>query len=271
MCRYAKLSFGRTGPCNRSPYSSDSERKVDYMRSILLLTVFVLFLILSVPLMLIMRLIGCFNRRAKVAGSQAIVNWAFRLVLWTTGAKITVLGQENIPDCPSLFTANHRSYADIPLGYTTVGHLTGFIAKKEIAKVPSLSWWMKNMNCLFLDRADNRQALKVILAAIDNIKDGYSMFVMPEGTRNHTDDLLTFKEGTFKIAEKANCPIVPVAISNSDGLYELHKPWIRKANVVIHYGKPIMPDDLTKEDRRTIGARVRGIVAEMLEEDKKYI
>lgn len=234
--------------------------------------VFVLFLILSIPLMLIMRLIGCFNRRAKVAGSQAIVNWAFRLVLWTTGSKITVLGRENIPkDRACLFTANHRSYADIPLGYTTVGHLTGFIAKKEIAKVPSLSWWMKNMNCLFLDREDNRQALKTILAAIDNIKEGYSMFVMPEGTRNHTDELLTFKEGTFKIAEKANCPIVPVAISNSDAIYELHRPWIRKANVVIRYGTPIMPEDISKEERRNIGARVRDIVAGMLEEDKKYI
>lgn len=234
--------------------------------------VFVLFLILSIPLMLIMRLIGCFSRKAKVAGSQAIVNWAFRLVLKTTGAKITVLGQENIPKARAcLFTANHRSYADIPLGYTTVGHLTGFIAKKEIAKVPSLSWWMKNMNCLFLDRDDNRQALKTILAAIDNIKEGYSMFVMPEGTRNHEDEMLPFKEGTFKIADKANCPIVPVAISNSDALYELHKPWIRKANVVIHYGKPIMPEDISKEERRNIGARVRGIVADMLEEDKKYI
>lgn len=234
--------------------------------------VFVLFLILSIPLMLILRLVGCFNRKAKVAGSQAIVNWAFRLVLKTTGAKITVLGQENIPqDRACLFTANHRSYADIPLGYTTVGHLTGFIAKKEIAKVPSLSWWMKNMNCLFLDRDDTRQALTTILAAIDNIKAGYSMFVMPEGTRNHSDELLTFKEGTFKIADKANCPIVPVAISNSDALYELHKPWIRKANVVIHYGKPIMPEDLTREDRKAIGARVRNIVAGMLEEDKKYI
>lgn len=242
------------------------------MRTFLVLFVFVLFLILSIPLMLIMRLIGCFSRRAEAAGSQAIVNWAFRLVLLTAGAKVTVLGRENIPqDRACLFTSNHRSYADIPLGYTTVGHLTGFIAKKEIAKVPSLSWWMKNMNCLFLDREDNRQALKTILTAIDNIKDGYSMFVMPEGTRNHETDMLPFKEGTFKIAEKACCPIVPVAISNSDALYELHKPWIRKANVVIHYGKPIMPEDISKEERRTIGAHVRDIVAGMLEEDKKYL
>lgn len=241
----------------------------DFMRTVLFLIVFVLFLLLSIPLMLIMRLIGCINKRAEAKGSQAIVNWAFRLILKIVGTKVTVLGQENIPDCPCLFTSNHRSYADIPLGYTTVGHLTGFIAKKEISKVPSLSWWMKNMNCLFLDRNDTRQALKTVLAAIENIKNGYSMFVMPEGTRNHGVEMLPFKEGTFKIADKANCPIVPVAISNSDDIYELHKPWIHKANVTIHYGKPIMPEDITKEERKVIGAHVRDIIADMLEEDRK--
>lgn len=242
------------------------------MRSILFMIVFVLFLLLSIPLFLICKLIGKFNRRACAAASQSIVNWAFRLVLKVAGAKITVLGVENIPvDTPVLYTANHRSYADIPLGYTTVPHLTGFIAKKEIKKVPSLSWWMTNMNCLFLDRDDTRQALQTILTAIDNIKQGFSMFVMPEGTRNHNDEMLPFKEGTFKIADKAGCPIIPVAISNSDAIYELHKPWIRSAKVVIHYGKPVYMQDMDKEEKKVIGATVRGIIAEMLEEDKKYV
>lgn len=241
------------------------------MRSILFIIVFVLFLLLSIPLFLICKLIGRFNRRACSAASQSIVNWAFRLVLKVAGARITVLGVENIPkDTPVLFTANHRSYADIPLGYTTTPHLTGFIAKKEIKKVPSLSWWMTNMNCLFLDREDNRQALKTIITAIDNIKAGYSMFVMPEGTRNHADEMLPFKEGTFKIADKAGCPIIPVAISNSDALYELHKPWIRGAKVVIHYGKPIDITTMDKEAKKCIGATVRGIIAGMLKEDEQY-
>lgn len=249
---------------------SADERKKD-MRTVLFCFLFALYLIVSIPFMLIFRLVGCFNRRAGVACSQKMVVGAFRIVMTVTGYKLTVLGQENIPDVPCLFTADHRSYFDIPLAYVTVGHLTGFIAKKEIAKVPSLNWWMKNMNCLFLDRNDTRQALKVILAAIDNIKAGYSVFVMPEGTRNHEPELLPFKEGTFKIAEKAACPIVPVAISNTDAIYELHRPWIRKAKVVIHYGKPIMPEDITKEERKCIGARVRGIVADMMEEDRKYL
>ena len=238
------------------------------MRTVLTFLSLFLFLVLSIPLFLIFKLIGVFNRRACASLSQSVVNFGFRVVLASAGVKITCLGRENVPtERAVLYTANHRSYADIPIGYLTVPTLTGFIAKKQIKNVPSLSWWMTNMNCLFLDRHDLKQGMKTILAAIDNIKAGYSMFVMPEGTRNHQDEMLPFKEGTFKIALKSGRPIIPVAITNSDAVYELHRPWVRRANVIIHYGKPVYVEDLTPEEAKTIGARVRGIIADMLAED----
>ena len=238
------------------------------MRTVLTFLSLFLFLVLSIPLFLIFKLIGVFNRRACASLSQSVVNFGFRMVLASAGVKITCLGRENVPTGRAvLYTANHRSYADIPIGYTTVPGLTGFIAKKQIKNVPSLSWWMTNMNCLFLDRHDLKPGMKTILAAIDNIKAGYSMFVMPEGTRNHQDEMLPFKEGTFKIALKSRCPIIPVAITNSDAVYELHRPWVRRANVIIHYGKPVYVEDLTPEEAKTIGARVRDIIAGMLAED----
>ncbi len=230
----------------------------------------ILFLIVSIPFIFILKFIGIFNKRFCASVSQKIVNAAFRLVMFCAGIHIKVVGLENVPDCPCLFTANHRSYADVPIGYTTVPHLTGFIAKKQIKKVPSLSWWMTNMNCLFLDRDDMRQGLKTILSAIDNIKAGYSVFVMPEGTRNHEPDMLPFKEGTYKIALKSGCPVIPVAMTNTDHVYELHAPWVKATDVVIHYGKPIYPKDLTPEEAKVIGAKVRGIIADMLVEDAKY-
>ena len=121
------------------------------------------------------------------------------------------------------------------------------------------------------DRNDIKQSLKTILKAVDIVNEGYSIFVMPEGTRNHSDELLTFKEGSFKIAEKAGCPVIPVAITNSDALYELHRPWVRKAKIVIHYGTPINVADMPREERKTLGSRVRHEIELMLEEDKKLI
>lgn len=238
------------------------------MRSILVAGFFTLFLIVSAPLIFIFRFVGLFSKKAKVVCSQKTVNIAFRIILFLTGCKRITLGQENIPkDVPVLFTGNHKSYADIPLAYLTCCKYVGFIAKKEIKKVPSLSWWMTNINCLFIDRSDVRQSLTMIKKAIENIKEGYSMFIMPEGTRNHTDSLIPFKEGSFKIAEKAGCPIVPVAITNSDGLYEVHHR-IRKAIVMIHYGEPIYLDKLEGE-KRQIAPYVQKKVEELLEADRK--
>lgn len=236
------------------------------MRSVLVVLIIVLFLILSLPLFLIMRLVGLFSRHAMAAGSQTIIAWIFRIVLKCAGAHLTVKGVENVPkDRAVLYAANHRGYADVAIGYATVPTLTGFIAKKEIKKIVGLSWWMSNMNCLFLDRTDMRNGMQTILGAIELVKQGYSIFVMPEGTRNHTDSLLPFRDGSFKIAEKSGCPIIPVAITNSDGIYELHRPWVRAADVSIHYGEPIFVENLSREERKQLGTRVRTAIEDLLE------
>lgn len=239
------------------------------MRSFFVFFTLFVFIVLSIPVYLLTLLIGIFSERTKVAWSQAIVAWAFKLVLFAAGAKVKVIGLENIPEGAVLFAGNHRSYADIPIIYTTTPKLTGFIAKKQIKKVPGLNWWMSNMKCLFLDRDDIKQSLKIILRAIDYVKDGYSMCVMPEGTRGHEKEPLPFKEGSFKIAEKSGCPIVPVAITHSDRIYELHQPWVKKTKLSVHYGEPIYMSELDKDQKKIVGQLVRQRIMDMLDEDEK--
>lgn len=230
------------------------------------------FLIISIPFYLISLIIGLFSRHAKVAYSQKIAKLCFQFVLFFAGTKRIVLGLENIPKGEAvLYTANHRGFADIPVGYITLPTLTGFVAKKEIAKVPIMSWWMRNLNCLFLDRDDLKAGLKTILQGIEYMKQGYSMFIMPEGTRNQKEEMLPFKEGSFKMAEKTGCAIIPVAITNSDAVFECQAPWVKKATVIIHYGKPIYPNELDKETKKHLGTYVRSTIAEMLEEDKDVL
>ena len=230
------------------------------------------FLIISIPFYLISLVIGLFNRHAKVAYSQQMAALCFRIVLFFAGTKRIVLGLDNVPkDEAVLYAANHRGFADIPVGYTTLPTLTGFVAKKEISKVPLMSWWMRNLNCLFLDRDDLKAGLKTILQGVEYIKEGYSMFIMPEGTRSQEEDMLPFKEGSLKMAEKTGCAIIPVAITNSDAVFEQQAPWVKKTTVIIHYGKPIYPNDLEKETKKHLGAYVRSIIADMLEEDKHLL
>ncbi|NLK75390.1 MAG: 1-acyl-sn-glycerol-3-phosphate acyltransferase [Clostridiales bacterium] len=242
------------------------------MRTILALLYLLIFFIISIPLYLIEYLIGRFNRRAMVASSQAIVVTAFKILLFICGVKTTVIGRENVPkDQPVLYVANHRSYFDIPVAYATVPTLTGFVAKKEIKKIPFLSTWMQFLQCLFLDRDDIRQGLKIVLKGIEQIKDGYSVFISPEGTRNQGNEMLPFKAGSFKMAEKTGCPIIPVAISNTDEVFENHMPWVRRTHVIIEYCKPVYLNSLDKETRKVLNTHVQGIIQEALDKNASLL
>lgn len=242
------------------------------MRIILVALSILLFLILSLPAYFVLWLVGRSNPMKKAIVSQKIVARAFRFVLFCAGTKITVLGKNNVPKGEAvLYASNHRGLADVPVGYITLSAPTGFVAKKEMLKFPIFCWWMKNMNCIFLDRNNMREGFKAILKGIENIKNGYSMFIMPEGTRSQKEELLPFKEGSLSMAVKTGCAIIPVAITNTDAVFERQLPWVKKARVVIHYGSPVYPTDIPPEKKKFIGAFIREIVSDMLNQDKSLI
>jgi 1-acyl-sn-glycerol-3-phosphate acyltransferase len=245
------------------------------IRFILVCITVIGFLILSIPLLLVEWIIGKFSPEAKDISSLRIVQAVFRFILWLTGAKVTVIGEENVPkDTPVLYIGNHRSYFDVLLTYCRVPIRTGYIAKIEMEKIPLLSNWMRYLHCLFLDREDIRQGLKTILAAIDQIKSGISICVFPEGTRNRADndkELIPFHEGTFKIASRTNCPIVPMALNNTADIFEAHFPKITKTHVILEYGKPIYLDQLDKEEKKHLGAYTQNIILEMIKKNEELV
>ena len=173
-------------------------------RFICIVIFLILFLILTIPILIVEWIIGKFAPNARDISSLRIVQWGFKVILKITGVKTTVIGEENIPDEAVLFVGNHRSYFDILLTYSRCKRLTGYVAKKEMEKYLTLTTWMRRLYCLFLDRSDPKQGLKTILTAIDYIKRGISICIFPEGTRNTGAELslLPFKDGAFKIATK---------------------------------------------------------------------
>ena len=240
-----------------------------------LLTVFfvVTFLIVTVPIRIVEYIIGKFNMNLRDKSSIAIVNWAFRVCLKISGVRVTVIGEENVPkDVPVLYIGNHRSFFDILLTYVRVPRPTGYVAKKEMLKVPFLNSWMILVNCLFLDRKDIKKGMQTILAAIEKIKRGVSICIFPEGTRNKTPDtFLPFHDGSFKIAQKTGCPVIPMAINNSAAIFEDHFPKIKKTHVVIEYGAPIYIKDLPKEDQKVIGSYMQGVISDMYMRNKELV
>ncbi len=224
----------------------------------------ILYLVLSLPVLLVEWIIGKFNPGVRDRSSKALVSWGFRCIGRLAGVNLTVLGQENIPlDTAVLYAGNHRSFFDVVLTLSCFPRVTGYVAKLEMKKVPILSLWMKNIHCLFLDRKNIKEGLKTILAGVEEVKNGVSLCIFPEGTRNKVNDtFLPFHEGSFKIAEKGGVPIIPMTIVNSAAVFEDHFPKVKKAAVVISFGAPIYIDRLDKASRKNIGALVAGVISE---------
>lgn len=243
------------------------------IRFILIALILFLYLLLGIPVLGILWIIRRFNQEAADYASLRMVQAAFKLMLKIAGTKITVIGEEHIPDEPVLFIGNHRSYFDILLTYSRCRRLTGYVAKKEMLSYPLLRTWMKRLYCLFLDRSNAREGLKTILQAIEYVKNGISICIFPEGTRNDGEEgsLLPFHSGSFKIAEKSGCPIIPVSMNNTAEIFENHLPRIKKTHIIIEYGTPIRPADMTPEERKQISEYCQNLIQKTITKNQALI
>ena len=232
------------------------------IRLILILIFLSFYFIFFLPVLLVQWLIRKKNPLRAAKLSKALVSWGFRCIKCLAGVKLIVKGQENIPtDTSVLYVGNHRSYFDVVLTLSLFPNVTGYVAKKEIKKVPILRRWMNAIHCIFLDRDNIKEGLKTILLGVEELKNGYSLCIFPEGTRNKGEDtLLPFHEGSFKLAEKSGVPIVPMTLVNSSAIFEDHFPLIKKTTVIIEFSDPIYVNQLDREGKKNLSANVREII-----------
>ena len=232
----------------------------------------ILFLIIGIPVLGIEWLIVNIIKKTMDYSSLRIVQWAFKVIVRLAGIELTVIGEENVPDEPVLFIGNHRSYFDIVITYARCKNLTGYIAKKEMLSIPLLRTWMKRLYCLFLDRENPKEGLKTILTGIDYLKAGTSIVIFPEGTRNKSiDGVLPFHAGSFKLAEKSGCRIIPMVQNNTAAALEDHLPFFKKTHTVLEFGKPIDVASMDREQKKTLAKDVQDLIEKMYEENKALV
>lgn len=179
-----------------------------------------------------------------------------------SGANLIVTGTENIPlDEPVLYVSNHQANMDIPILYSTAPQTMAFVAKKEMEKIPLLSYWMKERGCVFIDRENARCSLKAINQAIEVLKSGNSIAIFPEGTRSKSPEMGSFKPGSLRIAIKSGVKVIPVTIKDS---YKLigKKGRFTPAKVFVHYSNPIDSRNFTNTNE---------LATEVLAQIKKYL
>ncbi len=203
------------------------------IRTIIVAILILFYLVISIPLMFIFWLLEEFTPKAKwwyqVIGMQAM-----KTLLFASGVKLTVKGRDKIPtDTAVLFVGNHQSYFDVIIGYAL----------------------MKS-----IDRENMRQGVKTIMQAAELAKNGTSIFIFPEGTRNKSGDetnLAPFHDGSFKVSQRGKVPIVPVTFNNSESIFEKHIPKIISSKVVVEFGDPVNWDDMDKATQKHVGEHFR--------------
>lgn len=237
-----------------------------YVHTVIAVLALAIFFIIGLPAGIVVWIVSKVSPDRAQRMASEYVRFGLYIVGGGIGCKVRVIGKENIPvGRAALYTANHRSILDIVYTCREIPGQYTAVAKKELGKVPLLHFWMKELNCLFLDRSDIKAGVQMVTDAVDLLKRGVSVFICPEGTRNHEEGtLLEFHGGSFKIAIKAGVPVVPVTIVHSGKVLE-RLPWIDAGEVIVIFDPPIETQGMPIPERKLLPERVKSIIQSNLE------
>ena len=141
-----------------------------------------------------------------------------------------VIGKENIPEEGALiFAGNHKHAVDPTMVMMSTKRLVHFMAKEELFKGLH-GWAFKNMGLIKVRRGKSNPG--AIIDAENILNNGGTVGIFPEGTRNKgKEELLKFRTGTVRLAQKTNTLIIPFGIKNKYKLF--------RKSVILEFGKPI--------------------------------
>lgn len=183
-----------------------------------------------------------------------------------TRVKLHVTGKDKLPQQKFLLVGNHLSFMDPVL---TMGVLRsyrmGFVgASNAIFKFPIVDKLLHKNFCIPINRESAKDGVKMVNEAAEIIKSGHaSMGIYPEGRRNlEGGEMLPFRNGAFKIAKKANCPIVVAVIKNVEKIKK-NIPF-KRTHVHLDFVAVIQPEEFADKNTQEIGDRVREIINKVL-------
>ncbi|MDR1726379.1 MAG: 1-acyl-sn-glycerol-3-phosphate acyltransferase [Acidobacteriota bacterium] len=211
--------------------------------------------------------VGCLWKAAT--GSAHLLFGMTRLCIrvagWLGGVRVDVEGRERLATVRNcVILSNHQGNFDGPV----LLHVTGWdlraLIKKELLRVPVLSWVFKGTDYVPLDRRDPKQARAGIEQAVGMLRSGMSFFAFPEGTRSRDGALGRFKKGAFIMAIQAGVPVVPVTICGSAAIQPPGGYGIRPGRIRLAIHAPIETRGMTVEDRDRLMRETRDAIASKL-------
>jgi len=207
------------------------------------------------------------NKKKEINKPNKFYNYfvteTMKLLLFFSRSKVHMEGEEKVPrDVKYLLVANHLSNFDPITCISKFGRNDLlFVSKPENFSLPIAGGWMHHAGYMPIDRENPKNALVTINKAAEYLKNQQvSVGIFPEGTRNKTSEpLLEFKNGAFKIATKAKCPIVVAALKNTRKVQH-NFPW-KKTDIYV-YIEVISAEEVAVSNTAQLSARVYEILKE---------
>ena len=197
------------------------------------------------------------KKKLSLILSRPIVKWVNSLA----GIHLEVEGRENIPsDKTFVAFANHKSMLDITIMYLAINKPISAVAKSTLSKVPVLRKLVKNYKAIYVDRNNDREAVKSLLVAIKNVENGLNYFIFPEGgiKSRETEKMVDIKPGAYKLATKPQALILPITINGSSKLTE--RAFKKRTNIKVIIHKPITPEEYNQYNTQEIGEKMMEII-----------
>ena len=161
-----------------------------------------------------------------------------------------VEGLENVPrQGPLVVCANHFATLDPPMVPAFLPRAdTWNMAKSEYFRKPLMRWIFTRYHAFPVVRhSADRAALR---RAFDLLKAGEVLIIYPEGTRVESGELATPEPGAGFIAQKAGCPVLPVALTGTRECLPKGARWPRRVPVTLRFGEPfLLPQRRPKGER----------------------
>lgn len=222
-----------------------------------------LLILLWVPVMAVTRLFdrdparyrtGRMFRRLGAAMTRVNPAW-----------KIRIEGRfPDDPRHPYVVVSNHQSNADIPVVSRLPWEMK-WVGKAELFRLPIVGWFMRLSEDLAVARGDQKSRALVLLHARDVLKKRCSVMFFPEGTRSRDGRMLPFNDGAFRLAVKAQVPILPLALDGTtDALPKGGWRFGPPSDIRLAVLDPIDTTGLTAADVPALRERVRGLIAETI-------
>ena len=180
--------------------------------------------------------------------------------------RIHAKGVDMVPeDGVFLLVSNHIADVDPAIFlYCLPRARLAFISKRENEKIYMINKYMHAIQCQSINRENDREALKTILKTVEILREGdHSMGVFPEGYESKTGELLPFRNGVFKIAQKAKVPIVVAVLRNTKQIAK--NIFRRRTDVDMEILGVIPVEELTGVVTKDVGDRIHLMMEQALE------